>query len=124
MKSLAPVVLLVLATLAGRPRAALQEAPLVVDDERVKAPKRLKLVRPEYPAEARSQGIRGIVILALTIDTEGRVAEVTVVRSIPGLDEAAVSAARQWLYEAPRVDGKPASVQLTVPITFASSCPP
>ena len=123
MKRLALLTLLALAVPAARSAAVVQEAPLVVDDERVKAPKRVKLVRPEYPPEARAQGIRGIVILALTIDAEGKVAAVEVIRSIPGLDEAAIGAARQWEYEPPRVDGKPASVKVTVPITFALELP-
>jgi TonB family protein len=122
MKRLALLGLLLLSLPGARP-AAPQEAPFVVDDERVKAPKRVKLVRPQYPPEARAQGIRGIVILALTIDTEGKVSAVEVVRSIPGLDEAAIEAARQWQYEPPRVDGKPASVKVTVPITFALELP-
>ena len=47
----------------------------------------------------------------------------TVIRSVPGLDEAAIAAARQWEYEPTKVDGKPARVRLTVPITFALALP-
>ena len=45
------------------------------------------------------------------------------VRSIPPFDEAALVAVRQWEYEVTKVDGKPVSVKLTVPITFALKLP-
>lgn len=115
---------LVLATgvaLAGAVRA--QEAPLQAGSEGVPVPKRSKTVPPQYPPEAQAAGIRGIVILELVVDAHGKVESVNVIRSVPGLDEAAVEAARQWEYEVTRVGGKPVSVRLTVPITFAMRLP-
>jgi TonB family protein len=100
----------------GAPVAA-QEAPKVAGSD-VPAPRRTKTVLPEYPPDAQAQGIRGIVILDIVIDTEGRVASADVLRSIPALDDAALTAVRQWRYEVTKVDGKPVSVRLTVPITF------
>ena len=99
---------------AEQPRAAGTEVPV---------PKRSKFVQPEYPAEALARGLRGIVILALTIDTAGKVSNVDVVRSLPPYDDAATVAARQWEYEVTKVDGKPVPVRLTVPITFALKLP-
>src|SRR3989442_12074616 len=46
-----------------------------------------------------------------------------VARSAPGLDGAAIAAARQWTYEVTKVNAKPVSVRLTVPITFAMKLP-
>jgi TonB family protein len=100
-----------------------QEQPLAAGTEGVPVPKKKKHVQPVYPEEALAQGIRGIVILDLIIDTEGRVAETSIIRSIPGLDEAALVAASQWTYAPVKVDGKPVSVRLTVPITFALKLP-
>lgn len=99
-----------------------QDAPKNAGTD-VPAPKRAKTVLPEYPPEAQAQGIRGIVILEVVIDTEGHVASAEVVRSIAPLDEAALAAVRQWQYEVTKVDGKPVSVRLTVPITFALKVP-
>lgn len=99
-----------------------QEAPRLAGSE-VERPERTKFVNPQYPAEARAKGLRGIVILEIVIDTEGRVASVEVVRSVPPFDEAAVAAARQWEYEVTHVDGRPVPVRLTVPITFALKLP-
>jgi TonB family protein len=100
-----------------------QDEPLTAGSGGVPVPKRAKTVPPEYPVEAQAQGIRGIVILELIIDKEGKVAEARTVRSVPGLDEAALTAARQWVYEVTKVDGKPVSLRLTVPITFAMKLP-
>ncbi len=99
---------------AERPRAAGTEVP---------APKRTRFVPPRYPALAQARGLRGIVILELVIDVQGRVSSVTVVRSVPEFDEAAVAAARQWVYEVSKVEGKPVPVRITVPITFAMKLP-
>ncbi|MFI5006855.1 MAG: TonB family protein [Solirubrobacterales bacterium] len=112
---------LVLSSLASPLRA--QEEPLTAGSGGVPVPKRSKTVSPEYPAEAQAQGIRGIVILELIIDKDGKVIDAKTVRSVPGLDEAALTAARQWTYEVTKVDGKPVSVRLTVPITFAMKLP-
>ena len=86
-------------------------------------PKQTKHVQPVYPAEALAQGIRGIVILDVMIDAQGKVASTSVLRSVPGLDEAAIAAARQWEYEPTKVAGKPVSVRVTVPITFSLALP-
>jgi TonB family protein len=99
-----------------------QDAPKAAGSE-VPAPKRTKTVLPEYPPEAQAQGIRGIVILDIVIDVQGRVASAEVIRSIGPLDEAALAAVRKWEYEVTKVDGKPVSVRLTVPITFALKVP-
>jgi TonB family protein len=116
-----PVVLLL--WLLGSALFSAQEAPLVAGSEGVPLPKAKNIVKPVYPQEALAQGIRGIVILDLVIDEQGRVEDVSIIRSIPGLDEAAVAAARQWQYEPVRVDGRAVKVRLTVPITFALKLP-
>jgi TonB family protein len=122
---LVPAVLagLALLLLAGPALVAAQEQPLAAGTDNVPVPKKKKHVQPTYPQEALAEGIRGIVILDLVIDTEGRVVEIHTIRSIPGLDEAALAAARQWRYQPVKVDGKLVSVRLTVPITFALKLP-
>jgi TonB family protein len=109
---------------APQPSAsAAPDQPLVAGSDGVPVPKRTKTVQPEYPKEAILQGIRGIVILEVVIDTEGKVASVDVVRSVPPLDEAAIAAVRQWEYTVTKVKGKPVPVRFTVPITFAMKLP-
>jgi TonB family protein len=100
-----------------------QDEPVVAGQGGIAAPKRTKTVPPVYPPEALAKGIRGIVILEIVIDKEGKVAAADVIRSLPPLDDAALSAVRKWEYEVTKVDGKPVSVRLTVPITFALKLP-
>jgi len=109
-----------LAALAG---PALAQEPLAAGAEGVPVPKKTKHVQPVYPAEALAQGIRGIVIVDLVIAPTGKVQSTSIIRSVPGLDDAAVAAVSQWEYEPVKVDGKPVAVRLTVPITFALALP-
>jgi TonB family protein len=58
------------------------------------------------------------VILEVTIDADGVVKHVRVLRSIPMLDAAALEAVRQWRYEPTTIDGKAVPVVMTVSVTF------
>src|SRR4029453_709051 len=89
----------------------------------VPPPKRTKFVAPAYPPEAQAAGLRGIVILELIVNVQGKVETVNVVRSVPPFDDAAIAAVKQWEYEITKVDGQPVRVRLTVPITFALRLP-
>lgn len=112
------------APVASPAAPAAAKAPAVrVAGQDVPVPSRRKYVAPEYPADAAIQGIRGIVIVEVLVDEQGRVANARVVRSIPGLDEAALAAVRMWEYEPTRVADKPVQVQLSQSITFALKLP-
>jgi len=83
-------------------------------------PKLVKKVNPTYPEEVKKEGIEGTVILEATIDTEGNVAEVKVLKGgIESLNKAAVEAIRQWKYEPAIIGGKAMPVNITVTIKFA-----
>jgi TonB family protein len=56
------------------------------------APRKLKDVKPVYPADAQSNRVQGIVIIEATIDTSGKVTNARVLRSIARLDDAALDA--------------------------------
>jgi TonB family protein len=107
----------------GTAQAPADEAPPLTAGPDVPAPKRTRFVAPAYPPEAQIQGLRGIVILELVINEQGKVGSASVVRSVPPFDEAALAAVRQWEYEVTKVDGRPVRVRLTVPITFALKLP-
>ncbi|MGB9907099.1 MAG: energy transducer TonB [Candidatus Saccharicenans sp.] len=81
-------------------------------------PKIIKKVEPVYPEEARRAGVEGIVILEVTTDKFGRVAAVRVLRSVPPLDQAAIEAVKQWVYEPVIIDGEPRPIIFTVNVTF------
>ncbi len=75
----------------------------------------------KYPDEAKAQGIQGKVILRFVVTAEGKVADVTIVRSVhPLLDEEAVrviSGAPDWIPGKQR--GRPVDVYYSVPISFS-----
>ena len=98
-------------------------APLRVGGD-VPAPRRLRGAQPAYPRDAQAAGIQGTVIIDATIGPDGRVVDARVVRSVRGLDEAALSAVREWQYEPPRYRDAPASVIQAVSVSFELPEPP
>jgi TonB family protein len=88
---------------------------------RVKAPKLLREVKPLYPEIARQARVEGVVIMEVTIDIHGRVQDVKILRSIPLLDQAAIDAVRQWVYEPTLVNGQPRGAVFTVTVRFSLS---
>jgi TonB family protein len=82
-------------------------------------PKLIKSVNPIYPEEAKKAGIEGIVILEATTDEYGRVVDVKVVKSVdPTLDQAALDAVKQWVYEPKVIDGKRRGITFTATVRF------
>ena len=84
----------------------------------VPPPAKIHDVPPVYPPAAREAGVQGLVILEATIDPTGEVGNIDVLRSVPELEEAAVTAVEQWRYEPTLIDGAPVSVLMTVTINF------
>jgi TonB family protein len=87
----------------------------------IKQPRLLKMVQPIYPEKARKNFVQGVVILEAKIDESGRVIDVMVLRSIPLLDQAAVDAVKQWVYEPLILDGKPTKALFTTTVNFKLS---
>ena len=85
----------------------------------VRAPKLLTRVEPIYPEIAIQARVQGVVVIEATTDIYGRVQDVKVLRSIPLLDQAAVEAVRQWVYEPMVINGRPRGVIFTVTVTFS-----
>ncbi len=81
-------------------------------------PKLIKKVNPVYPEDAKKAKLQGSVILYITTDEKGKVAEVEVLKSISGLDQAAIDAVKQWVYEPYFHEEKPKSVSFAVTIQF------
>lgn len=96
--------------------------PSVVEPVRVGGnvphPSKVWNVTPEYPRLARLRRIEGTVILEVTVDRQGEVSNVAVLRSPEGLGEAAVDAVRQWRYEPTIVNGRPVSIIFTETVRF------
>lgn len=89
-----------------------------------KAPTVITPATPEYPAEARAQGLTASVTLQLVISEAGQVTDATVLTPAGhGFDEAALAAARQLAFSPAEVDGKPAAVRVEYRFDFTLSEP-
>jgi TonB family protein len=102
--------------------AASQDATGVYAPGRgVVAPKVLKDVKPQYTPEAMAAKIQGSVRMDTVVLADGTVGDVNVTQSLDtvyGLDDEAVKAVKQWLFEPGKKDGKPVPVRVTVEVTF------
>ncbi|NOR53737.1 MAG: TonB family protein [Candidatus Aminicenantes bacterium] len=120
----------------AKPEASIEKADLVLPDlqeqnqqdqeekkkksekKNVKPPKLIKMVKPVYPKAVKKAGIKGVVTLEATTDKYGRVQGVKVLNSVPELDQAAIDAVKQWIYEPMIIDGEPRGVMFVVTCTF------
>jgi len=84
----------------------------------IKPPRLVKRVDPIYPQVAKEAGIEGVVIAEVTTGIYGRVQNVKILRSIPLLDQAAIDAIFQWVYEPFVLNGKSRGVIFTVTVIF------
>jgi TonB family protein len=81
----------------------------------------MKINRPPYPRIAKEQGWEGTVKLILTIGSDGKVSSATIHSSsgFPLLDQIALDATKDWLFE-PEKDGEfPVETKVNVPIQFS-----
>jgi len=95
----------------------LAQAPVRVGGN-IKAPAKVRDVRPVYPDLAQSTKIQGVVIIEATIAEDGRVVGACVLRSIPLLDDAAVEAVNQWEFTPTLLNGVAVPVVMTVTVNF------
>jgi protein TonB len=85
----------------------------------IQAPALLHRVEPEYPPLAVRAQLQGLVILEATVDENGRVQSVKVLRSdAPLLDGAAIAAVKQWRYAPLTLNGTREPFILTVMLSF------
>lgn len=132
------IVIFVLALLAtGSARASEREgsadppspdqAPIV--DVALDEVEILHKVEPEYPRHAQRLNDRarsdtmtgrtsGTVVLEVLVAVDGSVESVRVARSLPLLDQAALTAVQKWRFAPTLRNGAPARVRLSVPVTF------
>ncbi len=84
------------------PQEPAQTAP-----SQTRAPRLTQFVEATYPPEALEAGLEGSVLMQLSIDAEGHVTDAQVIEGLGhGLDEAALEAARRFVFEPARRDGE------------------
>ena len=81
-------------------------------------PRLVHRVQPEYPQIAIDAKKEGIVILEATVDANGAVQHLRVLRSEPLLDKAAADAVKQWRYAPLQLNGTAHPFILTVTVSF------
>ena len=84
----------------------------------IKAPAKIRDVKPAYPPDARADGVTGVVVSELLIGPDGNVVDARILRGVPMLDDAALDALRQWRFTPTLLNGEPQSVLVAVTISF------
>jgi protein TonB len=83
-----------------------------------RVPRLLRMVPPDYPPEAFTKKIEGVVSVEILVDADGKVARTQITHSVPLLDVAAVAAVRQWVFSPAIKDGRPVATLATAPVSF------
>jgi protein TonB len=96
------------------------EGPLVVGG-RVQSAKLIVHPDPIYPQIAKTARISGKVILQAVIGENGHIQELTVVTGHPMLQQAALQAVRQWVYQPTMLNEQPVKVSTTIEVNFTLS---
>ena len=84
----------------------------------IRTPTKITDVKPLFPPVAQQARVQGVVIIEALIDDRGEVANARVLRSIPMLDDAALSAVSQWQFTPTLLNGAPVGVIMTVTVNF------
>ena len=99
-----------------------------------RGPKEMRFVEPEWPREARRKKVRADVMVEVLVDEKGLVREAKVVDRYLykgdtdqkeqvselkyGLEEAAVAAAKRWMFQPARQDGNAVKSYKTITFSF------
>jgi TonB family protein len=94
-------------------------AALTSQQQNEKSVKATRKVDPVYPADAKRAKIEGEVALDVTVEENGEVSTVKVVRGPEQLQQAAVDAAKQWRFS--NTVGAPVTIQLSFRFALSTS---
>lgn len=104
-------------------RAALQRAIDACEPSptggRVRPPRKIKDVKPNYSPALQAAGVGGVVGIKATIGVDGLVKDYEVVKPVhPELDAAAVEAVKNWQFDGTLLNCSPTEVTMTVSVKF------
>ena len=118
-------VALVMFSLFGLIPVAAQDATSVYEPGNgVSTPALVRDVKPHYTAEAFKAKIEGSNLVGAVVMPDGKVGEVTLLESLDpdfGLDDAALTAAKLWVFNPGTKDGKPVAVRITIRFAFSQA---
>jgi TonB family protein len=96
-----------------------QEEPIHVDADILES-RLMRKVNPEYPEQAKLEGIEGSIKLTITVNEEGNVYEIkTDPENNPILEKAAIDAVKKWKYNPILLNAKPVPVIATATVVFS-----
>jgi TonB family protein len=78
----------------------------------------IKRVQPKYPPNARAMHLQGTVQLEATINKEGNIVDLRVLKGDVTLAQAAMDAVRQWRYKPYYLDRVPVDIQTQITVNF------
>ena len=109
------------ATAPGRSRRTLQAAR--GEAQAVTSVGVLRSIHPVYPRIAKKSGWEGMVLVRVTVETNGKASKVVVSRSSGRkvLDDAAVKAVKRWAFRPARDGNIPIQSVVVIPIKFSLS---
>jgi protein TonB len=81
----------------------------------------IKRVQPKYPPAALAVHAQGAVQIEATINKEGNVTNLKVLRGDSVLAHAALEAVRQWRYKPYYLDGDPVEIQTEITVNFKAN---
>jgi protein TonB len=105
---------------AAAPAAGVKGQATRYDNATMKEPRLIQKVAPQYPPDAKKEGVEGTVVLDATIAKDGSVRETRVKQEADArLVTAARAAVEQWRYEPVRNEkGEPIEVIFSVTLRF------
>jgi TonB family protein len=104
---------------APTPEAPSSPAAISPVADIITAPVRIRTVNPDYPDVARAAQLEGDVILQAVVMPDGKVKDVTLLRSVhPLLDDAARKAVIQYEYTPGRRNGVPEPANVRIIVSF------
>ncbi|MDB4977185.1 MAG: biopolymer transporter TonB [Myxococcaceae bacterium] len=83
-------------------------------------PTLLSKVDPSYTREARNADVQGLILTKCVITTTGSLKSCRIVKGIPLMDQAVLTALSQWKYTPVMYQGKPAAVEYLIPVRLVS----
>jgi TonB family protein len=110
---------------SGSIRAYAQETPDAENQPLITPPKLIRFVEAAHPEADDEEPTEAVVELDIVVGRDGLVTEVSVARSAgEAFDEAALAAARQFVFEPARKDWEPIAARIRYRYVFELKAPP
>lgn len=82
-------------------------------------PKLLEMVEPSYTREARDAKVQGLFLAKCVITVSGSLQKCRVVKGLPLMDQAVLTALSRWRYTPVIYRGKPVAVDYVIQVRLA-----